>query len=55
MAREEVEGDGDGGALRGSGDERRRGGGAAAGGELSLAARPGMAGGVRWRGERAGR
>jgi hypothetical protein len=46
LAREEVDGDGDGGALRGSGDERRRGGGAAAGGELSLAARPGMAGGV---------
>lgn len=44
MARVEAEGDGDGGARRGSGDERRRGAGAAAGGELSLAARPGMAG-----------
>ena len=42
MARDEVEGDGDGGALLGSGDERRRGGGG--GGEVSLAARPGMVG-----------
>jgi len=50
FAREEADGDGDGGALRGSGDERRRCGGAAAGGELSLVARPGMAmaGGVWW-------
>lgn len=45
MARDEVEGDGDGGArLLGSGDDSRLGGGAATGGELSAAARPGMVG-----------